>query len=821
MSKTFTKISLGVLLLAGTIAASQAVVPGTGMKTLSGNVPSVVSQLTPVKALPSTNVLHLAIGLPVSNPAAMETLLQQMYDPASTNYHKYLTPAEFASRFGASQQDYQAVTAFAQANGLTVTATHSNRLILDVSGTAADIEKAFQVNLMVYNHPTESRTFFAPASNPVVSSSLPILHVSGLNNYYLPHPQITPAAQNPNADATPKTGSGPGGAYLGADFRKAYVPGTTLTGAGQSVGLLQFDGFYASDIASYVSIIGLTNPPSVVTVPVNGGVSVPGSGNGEVCLDIEMIMAMAPGVSHIYVYEAPNPSPWVDLLSRMADDDLAKQLSCSWGGGLQNPSAEQIFKQMALQGQSFYNAVGDGCAFVPGVNPVEFPEDSPNITQVGGTTLTSGQNAAYSSERVWNWGYPNPNGGYWGSCGGISTYYSIPAWQKDVSMANNHGSTTMRNMPDVALTADNIYVTYGGGAAGAFGGTSCAAPLWAAFTALVNQQAAINGQSSVGFVNPALYSLAKTSSYTNYFHDVTVGDNTWPGSPTNFFAVPGYDLCTGLGTPNGTNLINALAGTPAAPGQIISAPLPPWGTQLSNLNGSNPNGPWFLFIQDDKLYDVGIITNGWSINLTMANPVANNADNQLYMTPTNSAVVTSNAWTVNLTVTNYGPSFATNVYVSDTLPGAGVALLSYAPTAGSVQVVGNTLTWTLGDLAMNQGAGLTLQFQATATGSFTNTAQVFATTSDPNPDDDGSTAVLTVNTATAPVLSSPSYMGAGAGFQFSVSGDPGTPVTVQSSTNLVDWVNVYNANIPVSGNFIYTNLNTSGYPQQFYRVTSP
>ena len=269
---------------------------------------------------------------------------------------------------------------------------------------------------------------------------------------------------------------------LGNDFRAAYSVGP-LTGAGQSVGLLQFDGYYATDIANYASQAGL---PSITltNVPIDGGVGTPGSGVGEVSLDIEMVMSMAPGVSRIIVYEAPNPSPWVDMLSRMANDNLARQLSCSWGGGSPDPTSEQIFLQMAAQGQSFFNATGDDDAFT---GSIDFPSDSTNITQVGGTTLTTtGPGGSYVSETVWNWGLDQ--GSYVGSSGGVSTVYQIPPYQQGIDMTANLGSTTMRNVPDVALTGDNVYVIYGNGNSGTFGGTSCAAPLWAGFTALVNQQ---------------------------------------------------------------------------------------------------------------------------------------------------------------------------------------------------------------------------------------------------------------------------------------------------------------------------------------------
>ena len=429
-----------------------------------GHVPAAVARLAPLGVLPAGQRLNLAIGLPLRNKAELEALLQQLYDPASLNYHRYLTPGEFAARFGPSEQDYQALVDFAKANGFNVTATHPNRLILDVAGTVSAVEKTFHVRLRKYAHPTEARTFYAPDAEPSVDFARPILHISGLDNYARPHPNVRVRSAGAPAKATPKAGTGPSDNYWGTDFRTAYVPGTALAGNGQSVGLLQFDDFYASDITNYVQeATGLTNVPVLTVVPVDGGISAPGSGSIEVSLDIEMAISMAPGLSSIYIYEAPNDTGlWDDLLSRMATDNLAQQLSCSWSGGLPDATAESIFMQMASQGQSFFNATGDFDAFT---DSISFPSDSTNITEVGGTTLTTDTGATYSSETVWNWGYQSSCGCYEGSSGGISTYYPIPAYQVGISTSDNQGSTTMRNLPDVALTADNVYVMYGGGSA--------------------------------------------------------------------------------------------------------------------------------------------------------------------------------------------------------------------------------------------------------------------------------------------------------------------------------------------------------------------
>ena len=471
------------LLCAGLLVSGTFVDRAAELQIIHNQISSVVTNLTPVRHSSRWSRLNLAIGLPLRDRAGLTNLLHQLYDPASTNFHRFLTPAQFAERFGPTEQDYAAVVTFAETHGLAVTARHSNRTLLSVRGTAADLERAFHVTLNEYQHPKESRTFFAPDREPSIDLAVPVLAISGLDNFVIPHPCLKPL---PAGQAKPNlTGSAPDGAYLGYDFRAAYVPGTPLTGTGQTVGLLEFDsGYYQSDITAYETLAGLPNVP-VSAVLLDGYNGAPGGGNDEVSLDIEMAISMAPGLKGVIVYEGSTTD---DILNRMATDNLAKQIGASWGYGI-DATSEQIFLQFAAQGQSFFNASGDSDAYA---GTIMTPSDDPNLTSVGGTTLTTtGPGGAWSSETVWNWG------GGTGSSGGISTTYPIPSWQQGISMAANQGSTTMRNMPDVALTADNVYVIYGNGKAGAFGGTSCATPLWAAFIALVNQLALTNGEPAV------------------------------------------------------------------------------------------------------------------------------------------------------------------------------------------------------------------------------------------------------------------------------------------------------------------------------------
>ena len=568
-------------------------------QVLRGHIPPAVAtlHLQPLSRLAASQNLRLAISLPLRNQAALSNLLEQLYDPASPNFHQYLTPEQFTEQFGPTEQDYQAVIAFAQANGLTVTATHPNRVLLDVSGSVSDIEKALHITLQVYQHPTENRTFYAPDVEPSLDLSIPILHISGLDNYSLPRPQLHATPLAGMQSVSPASGSGPGGTYMGKDFRAAYVPGTRLAGSGQVVGLLQFDGYTPSDISYYISHAGLPGI-TLSNVLIDGASGLP-SGNGgevEVSLDIEMVISMGTNLSEVILYMAPNPSPWEDILNRMVNDNAAHQLSCSWfiPGGTADPVADGIFKQMAAQGQSFYDASGDDDAYT---GLIDFPGDTPYITQVGGTTLsTSGPGGPYTSETVWNWGDGT------GSGGGISTQYPIPLWQRGISMTFNRGSTVWRNTPDVALTADNIYVR-ADGEDWKVGGTSCAAPLWAGFTALINQQGAASSLPPIGFINPAIYAIGKGTNYTSCFHDIVIGNNYSPSSPNKFPAVSGYDLCTGWGTPKGTNLINALVALPD-------------GLQVTPLNGTNwsfPVGGPSSVAQTFNLTNIGSTNLTWAL----------------------------------------------------------------------------------------------------------------------------------------------------------------------------------------------------------------
>jgi kumamolisin len=500
-----------------------------------------------VSRMAPATTLKLNLALPLRNEAELDELLAKIYDPESPSYRQYLTVKEFTERFGPTQEDYDAVVRFAEENGLKVTGTSPNRMLVDVTGSVKDIEAALHVNMGVYQHPTENRTFFAPDREPSANLPVALWHVTGLDNFSIPHPtslhHVTPdAAVHPNT-----TGSGPGGAFIGSDFRKAYYGGTALTGAGQSVGLLEFLGYNAADVTSYFSHVGQTNTVSVVGVSTDGSsLSCTGScDDSEQVLDIEVAISMAPGMSQVRVYVSDTSD--VSIFNRMATDNSAKSLSCSWGWSPADPTSDDpIFKEFAAQGQNLFVASGDDGAFTTRSTDV-YPADDAFVTAVGGTDLTTvSAGGAWKSETAWR-----------DSGGGISpNKIAIPSWQTTAGVITtaNKGSKTYRNVPDVAAegNTDN-YICSDRTCASGWGGTSFAAPRWAGYLALVNQQAVSHGHATVGFINPTLYSLGLGSSHATNFHDITSGTNGTYSTET------GYDLVTGWGSPNTTGLINSLA----------------------------------------------------------------------------------------------------------------------------------------------------------------------------------------------------------------------------------------------------------------------
>ncbi|HEY2810504.1 MAG TPA: protease pro-enzyme activation domain-containing protein [Rhabdochlamydiaceae bacterium] len=560
-----------LLILALTLKAGAAPSDAASVR-LSGHVPSkAVSEATFLKNLDPTTVVPLTFLLPLRNKEALDELIQRIQDPNDQqHYGKYLTPKEFAERFAPTQEDYDHLIAYAKSLGFTVTGKHSNRILLNVSGKAKSLESAFNLSLHHYQT-SDGRTFYAPNNDPEVPPAIAsIIHgIAGLDNHAVWH---TYNRRKPTTEqilisdaASSAHPSGPSGGYSPNDLLLAYnLSGTSANGSGQIIALFELGSYLTSDIMTYANYFGLP-APKLKNVLVDGGST---SGiDAEVTLDIELALALAPQ-SQIYVYEGPNSGQGVlDTYNRIAIDNIAKQVSTSWGMGENLSNAQflqaenAIFQQMAAQGQTIYAAAGDSGAYddyPTRTLAVDDPASQPYVVGVGGTKLTvNATSGAYGSESVWNEGMGNGAGG-----GGVSTHWLIPSWQKNVPTVY---SKTHRNVPDVCLNADPYsgYAIYYSGQWTIYGGTSCAAPLWAAFTALINQQRAAAKKPVLGFANPLLYAIGLGSSYAANFHDVTTGNNLY------YSAKKGYDNASGWGSFNGVNLLAALTNS-ASPSDSLS-----------------------------------------------------------------------------------------------------------------------------------------------------------------------------------------------------------------------------------------------------------
>ena len=550
---------------------------------LSGHVPLLaVRHAHLVGRVAASQITPLALTLPLRNPAQLSDFLVRLYTPGDPLAGRFLTSDEFTARFGPTASDYQSVIAAAKSAGFQVTGTHPNRLILDVAAPASVVEAAFSLRLLYYRA-QDGHLFQAPDAGPHLPLGLAgcISQVIGLDTVTHLRPHLRPLAEQ--SLLTGRAGSGVKGGLTPSDIKKAYtLNAVSANGAGQTIALFELDGYTPSDIAAYEASFGLPAVP-LQNILVAGATGSAGSNADEVSLDIELAQALAPNLSKILVYEAPNlgsggAQGFLDCYNRIATDNLARQISTSWGEPESTAKAEQggtsgtafttaenqIFQQMAAQGQSIFSASGDLGAYDDAATlSVDDPGSQPFVTGAGGTTLTTnGTGGTYAGESAWN-ALPSPadlalpSYSTFGSGGGggFSMIWPAPSYQ-----ANLLPAPAMRSVPDIALNSDpqTGYSIYYAGDWHVYGGTSTAAPLWASFTALVNQQRAAAGKGSIGFLNPSLYQIGASAAYGTDFHDIVSGSNLY------YPAVPGYDNATGWGSFVGDALLNTLVnGLPA------------------------------------------------------------------------------------------------------------------------------------------------------------------------------------------------------------------------------------------------------------------
>lgn len=569
---------------------------------LFGQRSPLLQGYAPSQQAPANTSLHLSIGLNTRNGAQLDALLIAQDDVTSPLYHSYITSQEFTQRFGPDNATIDAVTSYLREQGITVESVSTNHLFVTASASVARAEHAFGVGIA--NYALQGRTVYAPTSEPSVPTALAgkILTIAGLDNVAFYHP--IGYGQN-SRTLSPRTG--PVGGYTPAELRTAYDINPLLNngnnGAGQTVAIFALDGYKASDVNAYLSNYGL-GAPKYSNVLVDGASGTAGPGAAEVETDMEITSALAPGAAQ-KIYIGPNTTAGLnDTYNRIVTDNSAKVASTSWGqceanaGQAELAALDTIFKQAAAQGQAFFASSGDSGAYDCNNSnlAVDFPASDPHVIAVGGTKLQVGNGGSYGSESAWSCTActsRGPKGA--GGGGGISSYFARPSYQtgKNITYAN-------RAVPDVSADADptsgySLYCTVSSAGCPSsgwilIGGTSAAAPLWAALAIDINHYLASRGKSGLGSASATIYRLYNTSQMYSAYHDVTTGNNLY------YAAASGYDLATGIGTPDGWNFARDAAGdTGGTTTQLLANPgfedgQTPWQASSSQIiNTTNPH----------------------------------------------------------------------------------------------------------------------------------------------------------------------------------------------------------------------------------------
>jgi kumamolisin len=666
--------------------------------------------------LPQNQMLNLDIVLPIHDQTGLDRFVEEVYDPSSAVYRHFLTPQEFTARFGPTQADYKAVVQFAQMHGFTVTGGSRDGMDVQVRGSVAAVEAAFHVRMQTYKHPKEDRNFFSPDAEPTTDLSFNLWHVSGLDNYSLPHPLVvskTAYAAAMGIDANQvvshaTTGSGPSASFLGSDMRAAYYGGS-LTGAGQNLGLLEYEGTNLTDLTTYYTNAKQTNSVPITLLSVDGTSTsctyrTNRCDDTEQTLDMTQALGMAPGLASLTMYIGSTDTAIISAMT--THSPLPTTIGCSWGWTPADPSTlNPYFEKMASQGQSFFAASGDNSTWTKTGSSAAWPADNAYVLSVGGTDLvTSSAAGPWKSETAWV-----------DSGGGISPDgVAIPSWQQIAGVINssNRGSTTLRNGPDVSANANFTFYTCADQTtclANEYGGTSFAAPMWAGYLALVNQQLASNSQGPAGFINPTVYQQNVGSSYGTNFHDIT------SGTSGSYSAVTGYDLVTGWGSPTPA-LVNALSGTQTqTPDFAISAS----PSSLTVVQGNSGGSTISISAIDGFSSSVSLSASNVPSGVTVGfNPTSISGSQTSAATFTVASGTTPGTYSITITGTSGTLVHSTTVSltVSSTVSSYSISAspnsltVTRGSSANSTITLTGSVTGTVTFSASGQGSGTTISF---------------------------------------------------------------------------------------------------------------
>jgi len=554
---------------------------------VASDAPLAPHGATLLGATPASQKITVVLALPSRDPAGAAAFVAAVGKPGNALFHQYLTPAQYAARFGASSADYTALVAWAQSQGLVPGEVFAAHTVLPLTGTAASLQAAFGVNFNTYRKPSGD-TFYAADRAPQLPAELAgkISGVIGLSSasHFKPMLRRRAAGAHPN-----ESGTGPGGGFSAADLRSIYDITPQCCGKKtQRIGLFEQGGYAEADITKYRKAMGI---PDVKVTPRAVDGATLGINNPDVeleaVLDVDMVLAANPDTKQVVVYEDTIDSfqaALVDSLAAMASDPSLQIISISYGqdealeGGVPIAVENTMLTQLAAQGQAVFASAGDSGAYgdePPGLNVAD-PASQPLVTGVGGTTVFTGPGETYAGEETWN----DIGLGLGATGGGVSSVWALPSYQiaygQSVALANG-GSGTYRNVPDVAAVANPdtgvaVYSALNGGWV-VVGGTSVSSPLWAGVYSLANAGSEAFGWGDLGFANTTLYALGNFSINYPDFYDIADGSN----GDVNIYGQGGfsagsyYDNVTGWGSFDANHLMIDLVLYPAYSGFIPPA----------------------------------------------------------------------------------------------------------------------------------------------------------------------------------------------------------------------------------------------------------